>query len=286
MNEKRRKNLMILLSAFFLISTFLLIRSVADKAVGKAAYAEAEQIALSQPKETLLPTESPTEPPTEPPTEAEETLPPPTEPEMIWVPVPVEEDPVMEELAQISLETLREKNPDVIGWICIPNSRINYPVVQGEDNQYYLSHTWDNSSNRVGSIFLESTNLPDLTEFHSILYGHNMADGSMFATLHNYAWPDYLKKNPYVYLVTDAGVLRYEVYASYKADVTGDTYLLQMTEQETKESFIRFTCDSSQVDTGIVPAVTDRILTLSTCIGDYSYRRVVHARLAMMETEK
>ena len=202
----------------------------------------------------------------------------------MWVPAAVEEDEYMKNLAGTDLDALRAVNPDVVGWIFLPNSQVNYPIVQGEDNQYYLEHTWDNQKNSAGSIFLEASNSADLTDCRSILYGHNMANMSMFAILHNYASLYYVRTFPYVYLVTDEGVLRYEIYSSYKADVDSKTYALNL-DRRIMKSFIQMTLDESELDLGIIPADTDRILTLSTCTGNYDNRRVVHARLAMEEVE-
>lgn len=283
MSEKMRKYLTVLLTAVFLVSTALLIRSTLDKSAADDSYLQAQQIAgLSgdtQPAETAA-----TQPPV-PETEPEpETTPTETEPQTMWVPAAVEPDEHMEKLAETNLDALREVNPDVVGWIFLPGSQVNYPIVQGEDNQYYLEHTWDNQKNHAGSIFLEATNSADLTDCRSILYGHNMANMSMFAVLHYYAGIHYVQAYPYVYLVTDEGVLRYEIYSTYNADVDSKTYALNLDHRH-MASFIKMTLEESELDLGIIPADTDRILTLSTCTGNYENRRVVHARLVMEEVE-
>ena len=280
-----RKYLKMLLTAIFLVSTVLLIGSILDKEAAGESYMQAQQIAgltdaeasaeTAPPAEQIQPTEAETEP-------LQETVPAETEPRTLWVPVAVELDEHMEKLAETDLDALREVNPDVVGWIFLPNSQVNYPIVQGADNQYYLDYTWDNRKNTAGSIFLESTNASDFSDCRSILYGHNMANMSMFAVLHYYANEYYTKTFPYVYLVTDEGVLRYEIYSTYQAEVTGKTYALGL-DQRHMASFIQMTLEESDLDMGIVPAATDRILTLSTCTGNYETRRVVHARLAMEE---
>ena len=92
--------------------------------------------------------------------------------------------------------------------------------------------------------------------------------------------------HPYIYLTTDAGVYRYEVFSSYKADVDGETYGLSFELVKTKARFLLHALENSVIDTGIMPDVTDRILTLSTCSGaGYTTRWVVHARLKMVEVE-
>lgn len=277
MPKKLRNVLTLVLALVFLASTALLLRHLADSASSAGTYEAAQQLAV-KPKE-------------EPPTEAPETLPPAQEetvpeteaPRTYWVPAPVEDDPNMEELAAINLDALRESNPDVVGWISIPGTIINYPIMQGEDNEFYLRHDWLKKESVLGSIFLESTNTPDLKDFRSIVYGHNMENGSMFRTLQNYEHKNHWNNHPYVYLVTDEGVLRYEVYSSYKAKIDSYTYALDLDESDEKNEFIWITVEETELDTGIVPVETDRILTLSTCVWNGDYRRVVHARLPMVE---
>lgn len=275
MTGQMRKILTVVLTAVFVVSTALLIGRSLNSAEAADSYWEAEAIAF-QPRQT--------EPaPAEPlPTEAEPVA---TEPRMEWIVAPVEEDEHIQKLKEINLEALREKNPDVVGWIFAPNCRINYPIVRGSDNQHYLNHTWDNRKSVAGSIFMESTNSSDFSDFRTILYGHNMADFSMFGGLYRYESKVSWQRNPYVYLVTDAGVLRYEIYACYKADVQSGTYALDLEEESHRASFIQLTKEEALFETGITPAVTDRILTLSTCAGGETTRRVVHARLPMIQVE-
>lgn len=289
MTEKMRRILTVLLAAVFVVSTVLLIRHSLDTEAADESYLQAQQIAglagETEPVEETAPTQQTEPPATEAPTVPEETVPAETEPQTMWVPAAVEEDEYMKRLAGTNLDALRETNPGVVGWIYLPNTKINYPIVQGEDNQYYLDYTWNDVKSVSGSIFLEATNAADFSDFRSILYGHNMADGSMFGALHNYAGIYYWQAFPYVYLVTDEGILRYEIYSCYNAAVDSATYALNLGDDHAKSQFIQMTVEESELKTEIVPAVTDRILTLSTCTGNYDYRRVVHARLVMEEVE-
>ena len=175
-------------------------------------------------------------------------------------------------------------NNDIVGWIFIPDTQVDYPVMQGTDNDYYLNHSWDETKSIMGSIFLEYQNSPELTDFNTIVYGHNMRDGSMFADLRVYSLQEYWEAQPYVYIVTDAGVYRYEIFAFLSADVDSLTYGTNPNRDDTKEKFLDLSLENSWLDTGIRPAITDRILTLSTCTGfGYSSRFVVQARLPMVE---
>lgn len=279
MTQGTRKWLTALLMAVCIFSTFMFLRQQLDNSNGNEAYESALEVATSQ-----------TTPPAKPvvmQAEAAEIPETTASPEPIWIPAPLEEeDPYIRKLGDIDLAALQEKNPDVLGWIFLPDSKINYPILQGEDNEYYLKHTWDGVPNSVGSIFMEARNTPDFSDFNTILYGHNMGNGSMFAHLHRYYNHTYWEKHPYVYLLNADGIFRYEIFSSYKAEVDSSTYGLSFHQTETRVNFLEAAIENSDIDTGIEPSVTDRILTLSTCSGSgYDTRRVVHARLVMIQAE-
>jgi sortase B len=189
-------------------------------------------------------------------------------------PVP---DP-LERLAEVDLEALQAVNPDVFGWIEIPGTIISYPLLQGADNQTYLRRTWLGEANSMGSIFLESTNRRDMNDFHTIIYGHRMRSGDMFADLAKYQEEDFWREHPSVYLALEDGVRRYDVFAAYEAGVRSLVYRLDLEGRE--EELIQFGLDSSALDTGVIPAADEKLLTLSTCTGNgYSKRWVVQAVL-------
>jgi len=276
MKKNARKIAMCILLAVFIVSTALSLRQRKDNADGASAYQDAIAVAMQEPKETAAQETKPVLPADE----AEASV-------SVWVSVPVEGDPMMAEMEKINLAALREENPDVVGWIRIPDTGIDYPLMQGEDNDFYLNHTWKKEPNSVGSIFLEWQNSADLTDYNTIVYGHNMNDGSMFADLELFALKSQWEIHPYVYIATMSGVYRYEIFAFSNAEVDSLTYGMNPQRNDTKEKFLRESLEASRIDTGIKPAITDRILTLSTCSGsNYDYRYVVQARLPMMEVTR
>jgi len=268
---KRRKHLRMALLAVFFVSAALLLLQLRDNAGGSQSYDTALAIAtsgVSAKKETA--------PPEKEAAEEEEQ----------WVPEKVTGDEQMEAMAAIDIAALQEVNPDVIGWIRIPGTKVDYPLLQGQDNDYYLKHTWDGKENSVGSIFMEHRNSPELTDFNTIVYGHNMNDGSMFANIRRYATDWYRQRHPYVYIAGPAGVYRYEVFSSYQAAVDSPAYGLSFHQDKTRADFLGTAIRDSQADFGIRPELTDRVLTLSTCSGvGYSHRWVLHARLKMVKAE-
>lgn len=273
MKGSLRKLLTAVLALVFLFSTAMYLGQQWQKSVGNSTYAEALALATSGNGETFR----------------QEGLPAATEAAaseqgLVWVAeTPDEADPYIRSLQELDLQALREVNPDVVGWILIPDTPVNYPLMQGQDNDYYLERTWDRQSNSIGSIFLEYLNSRDLTDFNTIIYGHNMKNGSMFASLREYSSQEYWEAHPYVYIGCDSGVYRYEVFSSYLADVDSYTYALGLSRADYRQAFLGNAIQNSSIHTGVEPEHTDRVLTLSTCSGNgYSTRWVVHARLKMI----
>lgn len=190
------------------------------------------------------------------------------------------DDPNIVSLQNIDLEALREVNPDVLGWIVIPDTQLEYPLMKGLDNQYYLEHAWDKTYNVGGSIFLEKSNSEDLSDYHTLIYGHRMRDGSMFGSLRDYASVEYWQEHPYVYIRDDNGVHRYEIFSAYEANTGSRTYQVGFAGEESIQAFLEHCVSSSVIDTGIVPEKEEKILTLSTCtsVGHKNVRWVVQAR--------
>ena len=201
-------------------------------------------------------------------------------------PAPAEEepqrdtDPYAQVLAETDLAALREVNDDVTGWLYIPNTEISYPIVQGDDNDYYLDHTWKKEKNSVGSIFLEYRTSSDLSDFNTILYGHRMRNGSMFGSLQNYNSSSYWEQAPSIYIKTENGIYRYNIFAAYEADVSQLLYIPGISERTEKQAVLEYALTHSAIETGIAPTTEDHILSLITCTGrGYSTRWVVQAVL-------
>lgn len=272
MKKALRILLTCILMAVFLFSSTKAFLRLKDKASGSSAYDQALQIALSGAAGTSA---------------KEQTREMEAEKRMQWIPAPLEDEDVhVQTLEGLNLDALQEVNPDVLGWILIPDTLVNYPIVQSRDNHFYLNRTWDGKSNSVGSIFLECNNAPDFADFNTIVYGHNMNDGSMFAQIRKYRNQAYWEEHPFVYIRTDAGVFRYEVFSAYQTPVDSNTYRLSFSSEEDRDAFLTEALENSRIDAGVVPEATDRILTMSTCSGGgYSTRWVVHARLSMIPVE-
>ena len=183
-----------------------------------------------------------------------------------------------EALAAIDLEALRAVNSDVVGWIEIPDTEVSYPVLQTSNNSYYLNHTWKKENSSVGAIFMETTNDPGLEDFHTIVYGHNMRNGSMFGGLRSYRNRDYWEAHPAVYLADDTGVHQYDIFAAYEVGVREIIYRLDIEENNWQGRFLDYALRHTVIDTGIVPSEDGHILTLSTCTGSgHATRWIIQA---------
>ena len=275
MRKIRRKIFMALLATVFLAGVALMIRQAVS--YRNAEQARLDALALVQPATTVPVTETATQPSAAPTTAPE--IPPETTEAPAETQAPLEEEAKF--LLDMDLSPLQSVNADVLGWIHIAGGDISYPLLRSYDNRDYLYKTWEKKFSNAGSVFLECKNNRDLQDFNTVIYGHHMADGSVFAPLVNYRDLEYLSDHAYIYILTDRELRRYEIFSAYEAELTSDTYRLYYPDLETRYTALRHFLDSSQVTTGIVPSVIDRILTLSTCVGNSTYetRWVVQAYL-------
>lgn len=193
------------------------------------------------------------------------------------------ENPDDQEKFRVNFDELMEINADTIGWIRFypEPSIINYPLVQGDDNDLYLHKTFSANENTLGTIFLDTAADPKLGDRNSIIYGHRMKDGSMFRKLEEYKDKSFWETNPYFYIYTpDGRELTYHIYATGTVLDTSDTYLTGFASDDEFQSFIDYTKSTADYDTGVSVEVDDKVVTLSTCTAaSDEYRYVVHGVL-------
>lgn len=188
---------------------------------------------------------------------------------------------------KVNFDELMNINADTVGWIRFypEPAQINYPVVQGPDNDLYLSKTFSANDNTVGAIFVNVYNNPDFNDKHTIVYGHRMNDNSMFHDLAKYREKDFWKENPYFYIYTpDGRKITYEIYAAGEVLETSDSYLTEFANDEEFQNFIYLTEQESGYATGVGVDVNDTVVTLSTCVkGKEEARFVVRGVKALEE---
>lgn len=179
---------------------------------------------------------------------------------------------------QVNFDELMALNSDTIGWIRFDPEPaiINYPIVQGKDNQEYLHKTFSANDNSLGTIFLNVENNPNFRDQNSIIYGHRMKDGSMFRHLQDYEDRAFWEANPYFYIYTpDGQELIYHIYSMGEVLDTSDTYLTEFNTEEEYQNFLNMTKQVSLYDTGIEVTTSDTIVTLSTCTSASDNHRFV-----------
>ena len=152
----------------------------------------------------------------------------------------------------IDFAELRKINEDIVAWVQIPGINVDYPVVQGEDNEYYLYHTFRKEANKAGSIFLDYRNRADFTEQRVIIYGHNMKDGSMFSNLKKYQDNAFRKESGTAYLYLPEKTLQLEIVACESVSMRAEVYALEYNATcDWPEEIILSTCSSSS-DTRLI----------------------------------
>ncbi|MHA9741196.1 class B sortase [Robinsoniella peoriensis] len=169
----------------------------------------------------------------------------------------------------VDFKTLKKKNSQILAWIYIEALDISYPVVQGEDNDYYLHRTIEGNYNFAGSIFMDWENTPDFKDCNTVIYGHNMADGSMFGKLKNITLEGAYNISPYLWILTEDNNYRYEIFSAQVVTVASDCYTLFNRPDENYLSFLERMSLNSGIQMGSRNFHTDnRVITLSTCTGD------------------
>lgn len=180
---------------------------------------------------------------------------------------------------RVDFDELLTMNEDTIGWIRFKEPAIiNYPVVQGNDNDLYLHKTFTANENTLGTIFLDVNCTDDFHDRNSIIYGHRMKDGSMFRKLEEYSEKSFWEKNPYFYIYTpDGKEITYHIYSAGVVKDTAETYTLSFADDAEFQSFIDYTYSTADYDTGVEVTTEDQVVTLSTCTAaSDDHRFVVH----------
>lgn len=182
---------------------------------------------------------------------------------------------------KVNFTKLKKENPDTVGWIKVKGTNINYPVVQSNDNSFYLYHSFDKSFNYAGWIFSDYRN--DLTDLknNTVIYGHGRLDGSMFGSLKNVFDESWLKdkSNNTIYLVTEEGKTTWEIFSSYTVKAESYYITTDFTNDDEFKEWLQTIKDRSSYDFQKKVTIDDKILTLSTCKNDHGDRIAVHAKL-------
>ena len=284
----KRKTILLLLALIFLslaiYSGWQLFAAWREYSEGEQFYDDLSQFVQMDVPATTAPTAAVTEPPTEATEQTEQATDPvpseteelgqneTTEPETT-APTEPEEEPIVWPV--VDFEALWEINSDVVAWIYIPGTNINYPVVCGSDNDYYLYRLIDGTYNNAGSIFMDYRNDIDFSDENTVLYGHNMQNQSMFAHLARYTSQSFYDQHPYGMLMTPEGNYLVEFFSGYVTDVYDVSWDIRFSSGSEYSAWLHEIATQSYFSSEVSPTAWDRILTLSTCTFDYDNARFV-----------
>lgn len=186
-------------------------------------------------------------------------------------------------------KALQTVNPDIYAWIYIPGTKIDYPILQNEkDDTYYLNYNMNGTRGYPGCIYTEKVNRKDFTDFDTIVYGHNMRNDSMFATLHYFEDSAFFANCPYIYVYTEDKVLVYEIWAAYESDNLHILYSNDFSTLSGRQIYldqIYHKADSANVRQDVMASEQSHILTLSTCIKGKSQNRFLVQAVLLNEDE-
>jgi sortase B len=167
-------------------------------------------------------------------------------------------------------------NDEIIGWITLPDTGVDYPFVQGEDNSFYLNHDAEKKKSSVGAIFADMRSNPDFLDFNTILYGHHMKNGSMFGELLNFTNKIFFDSNPTGWIYLENKVIRMDIFACLVIHPSNEKIYGTFTpKMEDRQSYLNYIKQNARNYRDIGVTSEDRVVTLSTCSYDFEDARMV-----------
>ncbi|MEE1315183.1 MAG: class B sortase [Faecalimonas sp.] len=195
---------------------------------------------------------------------------------------PVTEEPVEEEPVVIPIDfvSLKAQNADIYAWIQIPDTNVDYPIVQHPtDDSYYLDHTIEHVKGYPGSIYTESVSKKDFTDFNTLIYGHDMKNGTMFKHLHKFENADFFNSHDTVTIYTETEIKTYRIYAALVYDNRHIVYSYDQSTVEGRQAFIQSlhnqTSWKNHFREGMTIDENSKLITLSTCIAGQPDKRYI-----------
>lgn len=179
----------------------------------------------------------------------------------------------------VDFDSLRKINDEIIGWIKVTALDISYPIAQAEDNEYYLHNTFQKTYNFAGCIFMDYLNKSDMTDPNTLIYGHNMKNGSMFGKLKNFYEEGVYEKSPYFWIYTPDKIYKYEIFSCSEVYADSKTYQMDFETAEDFQQYLNDAVERSVVKSNIAVTSQDKVVTLSTCTGNDATRFIVQGKL-------
>ena len=173
----------------------------------------------------------------------------------------------------LKVQKLQEENPDIVGWLEIEGTSINYPVLQGDDNEYYMTHNYKKQKSKNGSIFLTKDYDWSIPSSNLLIYGHNLSNGTMFQELLKYEKEDFYKKHPIIRFTTNNEDAEYEIISTFKSRVYYKSeknvfryyYFVNAKTEAEYNKFVQNARKASLYNIDKTAQYGDQLITLSTC---------------------
>lgn len=187
---------------------------------------------------------------------------------------------IVEEKYVVNFDELKLKNPDIVAYIKIRNSNINYVVVKTDNNDYYLKHNFNREYSSAGWIFADYRNKFDGTDKNIVIYGHSMKDESMFGSIYKLFNSDWVNNSENLDIIfnTPSGDMIYRIFSMYRIEAEDYYITTEFNSDNEFETFINTLKSRSFKNFGVDVSGSDQIITLSTCTTDLSKRIVIHAK--------
>ncbi len=184
-----------------------------------------------------------------------------------------QEEIIDETIPPISVDfnILKQKNNDIVGWIYSKDTPINNPILQSKDNSYYLRRLMTKEYNTAGSLFMDFRNNSNMQDNNTIIYGHNMKNGTMFGTIQKYRNQEYYDKHKNMYYFTPEKNYIVRIFTGFTTSIDLELYNLPTLNQTKIDNLVK----KSNFKTDITVTENDKLLTLSTCAYDYESARYV-----------
>lgn len=191
----------------------------------------------------------------------------------------------------IDFEKLKKKNSDIYAWIKVPNTDVDYPILQSydDDDNFYLTHDLNKKYSFGGSIYTQRANSTDFYDRNTVIYGHDLTTGKMFTTLHKFRNKDFFDKNKYFYIYMEHHILKYKIISAYKYDDRHILNSFDFSDDQVFLDYLEYIKDPKSVlkneRQGIELNLDSKIVTLSTCIGNESDKRYLVQGVLVKDVE-
>ncbi len=189
----------------------------------------------------------------------------------------------IDKIPQIDFSKLKEVNNAIVGWIIIDGTQVNYPIVKGKNNSYYLNHSYDKSYNSYGSIFMDYRSDENFSDLNTFIYGHYTSNGSMFGELKKYMEESFYKEHPFFYILTPNGNYKVDVISAYTDDALSSSYNIKFDNLNDYQTYIEKIRLKSRYSTDIsINYNLDKIISLYSCShesGSKTERYFIHGKI-------